>query len=159
MTTPASPPVAGVDVERRIPLTSASEVFAVMDGTDPIDRILKASGVNDSTRIAVAYALIADRKDRALASPGSSADADTHRAAEGAILVLREPTTELYAEFANIDGPWCRGQMDCDDVWRALLDAQAEATARDLAQPAASRSPGMETLQASECTKHGEGDQ
>jgi len=61
------------------PLTSASEVFALMDGTDPIDRILKGAGVADSTRISVAYALIADRKDRA-ADQGSSADADTQPA-------------------------------------------------------------------------------
>lgn len=37
---------------------------------------------------------------------------------------------ELMAEFANIDGPWCRGQMTCDEVWKALLEAQNSALIR-----------------------------
>lgn len=37
----------------------------------------------------------------------------------------REPTPELLAEFANIDGPWTRGQLDCTQVWQSLYDAQA----------------------------------
>lgn len=42
---------------------------------------------------------------------------------------LREVTPELTAEFSNIDGPWCRGQMDMDEVWSRLIDAQITAIA------------------------------
>ncbi len=43
---------------------------------------------------------------------------------------MTETSPELLAEFANIDGPWCRGQMECDDVWKRLLEAQNDAFRR-----------------------------
>lgn len=40
---------------------------------------------------------------------------------------LRVVTPELAAEFANIDGPWTRGQMEMEEVWSRLIDAQLTA--------------------------------
>lgn len=40
---------------------------------------------------------------------------------------LRVITPELAAEFANIDGPWTRGQMEMEEVWSRLIDAQLAA--------------------------------
>lgn len=52
---------------------------------------------------------------------------------EAVVVVMTQPTPELWAEFANIDGPWVRGQMEANEVWKCLVDAQAEGTKRELA--------------------------
>lgn len=90
-----------------VPLTSASEVFGLMDGTDPIDRILKASGVDDSTRITVAYALIADRKDRALsAAPLHEGEGIGYAPLLANLEERRSRMTEVSAGMlVNPDGP------------------------------------------------------
>lgn len=112
---------------------------------------------------------------RALASPVSgdgSSLRDTHRAAEGAVVAVPDPACHLTGWSAKkIDGKWRVGMAgNLDTVHDARLtvhqheelDGEAHRIADWIAATytdAASRSPGMETLQASECTKHGEGDQ
>jgi hypothetical protein len=141
------------------------------------------------------------RADRliALASPvsgdGSSADADTHRSAEGAVLAALTECEEvlrlsehpafpdpLYHEevkalgrrigfgalMTTASAGWrevlaehgypAGGEFVAGPCFATLQSTLAQVRAA-LAQHAASRSPGMETLQASECTKHGEGEQ
>ncbi len=36
-------------------------------------------------------------------------------------------SSELAAEFMNIDGPWCRGHLDMHEVWAALMGTQYAA--------------------------------
>lgn len=115
---------------------------------------------------------------RALASPvsgdGSSADADTHRGADGS--VLADKTFVLSAGLSKKEGGQlftsimqglrrCASLDEATGSFIATIRAERPGFSIDeilsmeiegLPPPAASRSPGMETLKASECTKHGE---
>lgn len=75
-----------------VELTSAAEVFEVLDpkNNDPVIRVLKNHGLNQGGIIEAAYALIADRKDRA-----------TPLAGEG---IARLGEIAASIEFATGDG-------------------------------------------------------
>jgi len=94
--------------------------------------------------------IIDDVLSRALASPGdgSSADADTHRSAGWPVLADRERLAFLIRCSIGecIIGP--------SHAFHAAEFIISEGREED--PPAASVSPGMETLQASECTKEGD---
>ena len=191
MTAPASPPVAGGDW-----LEVYSAVRPVLDRHPMIDS-------STAHKLDIQAGWIVDAL-RALASPvrddGSSADADTHRAAEGAVVAV-ETWETMAAWTSETFGPVSLERIatraneemqellaDPSDVTEAAdvcivlsrYPGIADAINRKMAvnrarkwrlngdgsgyhiktpPPAASVSPGMETLQASECTKPGEGDQ
>jgi len=168
----ASPPVAGVELRLVI------DWLEQLARADDLDDIAADGGVT----VGMVYqqeAAMQARRLRALASPvrddGSSADADTHRAAEGAVLAdLTRASAALvkcHDIFMRAQGGASGNQADAYNIvaskwteWAQMRGALEPAMLRMMevrSPPASSVSPGMETLQASECakTKHGEGDQ
>lgn len=144
MTAPASPPVA-VGVELRLVIDWLEQLARA----DDLDDIAADGGVT----VAMVYqqeAAMQARRLRALASP------------EGAVVgwptVAREALECIAAaKQTSMKTPnTYAGGFDAGCHWASGV---AERALAKLAPSAASRSPGMETLQASECTKHGEGDQ
>lgn len=153
MTAPASPPVAvGVEDAVRLLESRCKAIDAHYERfPTSLDRTM------EDTARAIRTVL------RALASPvsgdGSSADADTHRAAVPPVVgwqtVAREALECIAAaKQTSMKTPnTYAGGFDAGCHWASGV---AERALAKLPQPAASFSPGMETLQASECTKEGD---